>query len=127
MRLVEILPWLVGLACLGSLAWSIRATPQSRPGAWRVPAALAVLFLAWSIGAVLIEGPLGFWPEHTRNLWGNQIWFDLLLAAGCAWFALLPRCRAAGMQPWLWLALVATTGSIGLLLMLARLLWLEEA
>jgi hypothetical protein len=72
------------------------------------------------------EGPLGFRAEHTGNLWGQQIWFDLLLAAGTAWAALLPQLRAQGMRPAPWLLAVVCTGSIGLLAMVARLLHLRE-
>ncbi|MBN8493806.1 MAG: hypothetical protein J0M00_20545, partial [Burkholderiales bacterium] len=87
---------------------------------------LSLLFLAFSLWAVWREGPVGFWAEHTRNLWGQQIWFDLLLAAGTAWAALLPQARAAGMRPGFWLLAVVCSGSIGLLAMLARLLYLRE-
>jgi len=45
---------------------------------------------------VIREAPLGFWVEHPRHLWGNQIWFDLLLAAGVAWALLVPRARRLG-------------------------------
>mgnify|MGYP001375965121 CR=1 FL=1 len=30
-------------------------------------------------------GWAGFWPLHQAGVWGNQIWFDLLLAVGTAW------------------------------------------
>ncbi|MCU0888779.1 MAG: hypothetical protein MUC64_12350 [Rubritepida sp.] len=125
MRLVEVLPWLGGFALAGTMLWLARQPGPPGPRAWRVPAGLALAFLGFSLAAVLAEGPLGFWPEHTRNLWGNQIWFDLLLAAGVAWALMLPRARAAGMRPLPWLPLILGTGSIGLLAMLARLLQLE--
>lgn len=125
MALVEVLPWLAGLGLVGTMVALARSDGRVGTGAWRVPATLGLAFLAWSVAAAAIEGPTGFWPEHTRNLWGNQIWFDLLLAAGTAFCLLLPRARAVGMNPWPWLALVACTGSIGLLAALSRLLWLE--
>jgi len=125
MRLVELLPWIAGLGFVATLVVLTRSDAPPSPGAWRVPAGLSLGFLAWSLAAIAIEGPTGFWPEHTRNLWGNQIWFDLLLAAGSAWAMLLPRLRAAGMRPWPWLALTVASGSIGLLATIARLLWLE--
>ncbi len=92
---------------------------------WRLPAALCAGFLAFSLFAVSIEGPLGFWPEHTRNLWGNQIWFDLLLAVGIAWFFIVPQARQVGMRLPLWLLLILSTGCIGFMAMLARLLYLQ--
>lgn len=99
----------------------------SAASGWMAPAALSLAFAAYSTFTALREGPTGFWPEHTRNLWGNQIWFDLLLAAGVACALLAPRARAAGMNVLPWLLAVAATGSIGLCAMLARLLYLERA
>jgi len=93
---------------------------------WLVPATLSFLFLVFSLYAVLVEGPFGFWPEHTRNFWGNQIWFDLLLAVGIGWFLIVPQAKSVGMRPFPWLFLVLCTGSIGFLAMLARLLYLRE-
>ena len=108
-----------------SLALLLRQD-KSRTGSWLVPAGLAVLFLGWSLYTMSVEGPFGFWPNHTRDAWGNQIWFDLLLAIGTAWALLLPRARAVGMRPVPWLVLIVSSGSIGLLAMLARCLYLEH-
>jgi hypothetical protein len=80
----------------------------------------------WSLHAVSSEGLAGVWHEHTRNAWGNQIWFDLLLAIGTAWALLVPRAKAVGMHLFPWLALIVGTGCIGLLAMLARCLFLER-
>jgi hypothetical protein len=93
---------------------------------WLFPAALSAGFLAFSLYTVSQEGVLAFWPEHTRNLWGNQIWFDLLLAAGVGYTALAPRARAVGMNLVPWLVTVAVTGSIGLCAMFARVIQLES-
>jgi hypothetical protein len=125
MTLVAVLPWIAGLGLVATLVAVTRRDGPVPGDAWRVPAGACAAFLAWSLAAVAVEGPLGFWAEHTRSLWGNQIWFDLLLAAGTAWCLLLPRARAVGMTPWPWLVLVLCTGSIGLMAALARLLWLE--
>jgi hypothetical protein len=70
---------------------------------------------------------VGFWPVHTASLWGNQVWFDLLLAVSIGWFLLVPPARALGMPLGRWLLLVASSGCIGLLAMLARVLYLQEA
>ncbi len=93
---------------------------------WIFPAICMCLFLGWSLFAAVSEGPTGFWPEHIRNAWGNQIWFDLLLAAGAAWTLIIPRAKAQRMRVFAWLGLILLTGSIGLLGALARLLFLEE-
>ncbi len=93
---------------------------------WLLPAALSLLFLLFSVQAVITEGMLGFWTEHTRNLWGNQIWFDLLLAVGIGWFFVVPQAKALRMRPLPWLVLIGCTGCIGFLAMIARLLYLRE-
>ena len=93
---------------------------------WVVPASASLAFFAFSAVAVALEGPTGFWPEHTRHLWGNQIWFDLLLGVSVAWYLAAERLRAVGMRPAPWLMFVAATGSIGLLAMLARVLYLGD-
>lgn len=116
-------PIIAGLALAGYLfASCIRAAPRG----WVGPALLGLVFLGFSLVAVVREGPTGFWPVHTANLWGNQVWFDLLLAAGVAWTLILPRARAAGMALPVWACLVLVSGSIGILAMLARLFWLER-
>ena len=115
---------LAGLAVV--LACAISAG-RTRITLWQVPAVLCAAFFAYSLWPVLTLGPLGFWDEHVRNLWGVQIWFDLLCAIGVGWALLAPRARAIGMVPWRWLVLIAATGSIGLLGMLARVLYRESA
>lgn len=93
---------------------------------WIIPMALAALFAVFSVATVVQEGATGFWPEHSRHGWGNQIWFDLLLAAGAAFALAAPRLRAAGMNPLAWFFVVAVSGSIGLMAMIARLFYLED-
>ena len=95
-------------------------------GAWIAPAALALLFLGWSLFAVSKGGLLGAWPEHVRGAWGNQVWFDLLLGVGSAFALLASRARTAGMRLVPWFIVIACTGSIGLLAMLARFMFLAE-
>jgi hypothetical protein len=127
MTTVQIVPWFaaVGVA-FTTFIIATRPTEAKLKNAWALPAFLSGLFFAWSLYAILTEGPLAFWTEHTRNRWGNQIFFDLLLAAGIAWSMIVPRAKARGMTILFWLALVLCTGSIGLLAMLSRLLFLEQ-
>ena len=115
---------LAALAVVLACAVSAGRTPITR---WQVPAVLCAAFFAYSLWPILTMGPLGLWNEHVRNLWGVQIWFDLLCAIGVGWALVAPRARAAGMVPWPWLALIAATGSIGLLAMVARVLFRESA
>lgn len=95
-------------------------------GAWVAPAAASLVFAAFSLVTIALEGPLGFWPIHTHDLWGNQVWIDLLLAALVGFAALAPTARALGMRPLPWFLAVAASGSIGLLALAARVLYLRE-
>jgi hypothetical protein len=99
---------------------------QQMNNSWLFPAMLSLLFLLFSLKAIISAGLLGFWVEHTRNVWGNQIWFDLLLGIGIGWYLIVPQAKALGMRLYLWLAIIVCTGCIGFLAMIARLLYLQE-
>jgi hypothetical protein len=104
----------------------VRKGASLSKNSWLFPAALSLAFLLFSLQAVIAEGPFGFWIEHTRNRWGNQIWFDLLLAIGIGWFLVVPHAKALGMRLVPWLVLIVCTGTIGFLAMIARVLYLRE-
>ncbi|MEM8766741.1 MAG: hypothetical protein AAGE43_04810 [Pseudomonadota bacterium] len=108
------------------MARALNPGPGTIRWAWLVPASLSLLFAAFSVIVILNEGPLGFWTEHVRGGWGNQIWIDLLLAIGIGWYLLVPPAQELGMRPLPWLAAVVLSGCIGLLAMLARYLYLRE-
>ena len=102
--------------------------PRDRPlpDLWRLPAVVSAAFLVYSLWTVAAEGPLGFWDNHVQNLWGLQVWLDLLIAVGIG-FALLAReARALGMNPAPWLVFTLCTGCIGLCAFAARVLYLRE-
>ena len=126
MTLTSVIPALAAAAAL--LAGLVLATcdPTRLRGAWVVPASASLLFAAFSAVAVALEGPVGFWPVHTANLWGNQVWIDLLIAALVGFASLAPTARTLRMRPLSWLLLTLATGSIGLLAMAARVLFLRE-
>jgi hypothetical protein len=121
-----VLPWVAASAFVVVTLLMALGLRGSVGTSWTIPAALAMLFAFWTCHAARSEGVTGFWIEHIRNAWGNQIWFDLLLAIATAWILLLPRARAIGMRPLPWLVLIVCTGSIGLLAMVARCLFLES-
>jgi hypothetical protein len=123
MTLTTFAPIIVTIAALTYLFSTLRAEPRA---AWLVPAAVSVAFFLWSAAAILQEGLFGFWSNHTSNLWGNQVWFDLLFAIAIGWTLILPRAKAQGMRTLPWLVLICATGCIGFLAMLARLFFLEE-
>ncbi|MFM5895375.1 MAG: hypothetical protein ACKOQM_13205 [Novosphingobium sp.] len=124
--LYAVLPIVAILLFIGVTLILLARPTSGQGGGWLFPTTFSAAFLGWSLYTVGREGPLGFWPNHTANAWGNQVWFDLLLAIGTAWALLLPRARAVGMRPLPWLVLIACSGSIGLLAMVARCLILES-
>lgn len=96
------------------------------PGAWRLPATLCGLFSAWTLYTIATEGVLLVWTNHSSNAWGNQVWFDLLLAVSLSFAALAAKARSLGMTLLPWAVFVIATASIGLLAMMARILYLQE-
>lgn len=74
------------------------------------------------------EGALGFWPEHVRNLWGNQIFADLVLAATMAVGLSAREARGSfGCRVRLsaWILLILATGSIGVCAYASRVMYLR--
>lgn len=126
MNVPIIVPWLAAAAFLAFSLFILSGESRPIRNGWMFPAGAALAFLGFSLIAISSEGLLGFWTEHTRNLWGNQIWMDLLLAVGIGWFLIVPRAKALGMHPLPWFLLIASTGCIGFLAMTARMLYLRE-
>jgi hypothetical protein len=124
--LTQILPLIAGLGTAITVLFIAINPERKMKGSWRFPALLCLAFAGWSIWAILNEGPTGFWPEHTRNLWGVQIWFDLLLAASVGFAAIARPAARLGMQPLVWALFILSSGSIGLLAMFSRYLYLAE-
>ncbi|MCI5046505.1 MAG: hypothetical protein MRY59_03300 [Aquisalinus sp.] len=99
---------------------------SAKTGNWIIPAVLSIVFFLYSAITVSQEGLTGFWTEHISDMWGTQIWLDLLLAIGIGFFLLAPQARAVGMKLFPWLVFILCTGCIGLLAMLARFLYLKD-
>jgi hypothetical protein len=105
---------------------TIFARPDA-PGNALLAGALSAGFAAFTAVTIASEG---VWPviaNHTSNLWGVQVWWDLLFSLSIGYFFALPRAKAVGMNLMLWTVFVLATASIGLLAMIARLFWLEQA
>ncbi len=94
--------------------------------AWLVPAAVLVPFAVWSGLAIAEEGLPGLFQTLMGSPWGLQVWFDRLIGVTAAFFLLQNRARAAGMKSEVWVIAVIFTGSIGLLAMLARTIYIER-
>lgn len=103
------------------------ALAKDKTGNAALTASLAAGFAALTGVTIWSEGLWLVVENHTLNLWGVQVWYDLLFSVGIALFFILPRARAVGMNVLPWILLVALTASIGLLAMAARLFWLERA
>lgn len=97
------------------------------PGSAVIAGALSAGFAAFSAVTIATEGVFPVILNHTTNLWGVQVWWDLLFSLSVAFFFAAPRARAQGMNLPLWTLFVLATASIGLLAMVARLFWLEQA
>ncbi len=89
-------------------------------------AMLAAGFGAFTGATILFEGVMPVLENHTNNLWGVQVWWDLIFAVSIALFFIAPRARKVSMNVPLWALFVASTASIGMFAMIARLFWLEN-
>ena len=101
-------------------------TARAETGNPLLAALLAAGFGLFTAVTIARDGVMPVWVNHTSNLWGIQVWWDLLFATGTALFFIVPRARAAGMNIVPWVIFTALTASIGLLAMVARLFWLEK-
>ncbi|WP_108787812.1 hypothetical protein [Erythrobacter sp. Alg231-14] len=115
-----------GFAIVAFVAVYIVAS-RNEIGSPALAAALSAGFATYSAATIYQEGVILVWTNHTTNMWGVQVWWDLLLAAGIALFFIVPRANKVGMIVPLWALFVVSTASIGLLAMCARLFWLENA
>ncbi|MFM7403344.1 MAG: hypothetical protein ACKO1N_04450 [Erythrobacter sp.] len=118
---------MIAILVLGALALTSMMAAQRQTGNPFIPAVLFVLFSGFTAVQLAQEGAMMFVTNHSHNLTGIQVWWDLITATLIALFLLLPRARAAGMNIVPWALFVGTTASIGLLAMCARLFWLEQA
>ena len=111
-------------AAIGALIYAIAS--KLRIGSPVIAAALCALFTVFTLSQIGQEGLVTFWSNHTANLTGLQVWWDLLMATIIAFIFIAPRARAVGMNMPVWGLFVVSTASVGLLAMVARLFWLER-
>jgi len=111
---------------LAVLALIFMATRQSQSTGPLIPAALAIGFGSFTLVTAAREGAETLWHNQTTSLWGLQLWLDLLFCALIAFWLIVPRARRQGMNMLPWTLFVIATLSIGLLVMVARLVWLER-
>lgn len=90
-------------------------------------ATLSAAFAGFTAVQIMQDGVMMFLTNHSANLTGIQVWWDLIMSVLIAMFFILPRARKQGMNIIPWALFVGSTASIGLLAMCARLFWLESA
>lgn len=112
----------LAFAVLAFLFMASGRLPAAKP---LVAMVLAVGFGAFTLVTAAQEGAEVLWQNQTTSLWGVQLWLDLLLCALIGFWSILPRARRQGMNVALWTLFVIASLSVGLLAMVARLLWLE--
>lgn len=95
-------------------------------GSATLAAMLSAGFGTYTAVQIWQEGVVMFWTNHTVNMTGIQVWWDLVMCVVVALFFIAPRARKAGMNVSAWALFVGLTASIGLLAMCARLFWLER-
>jgi len=124
MDTLQILFVFIYIAGMAFGAYMLTAKPTIGNSA--IAGALCLVFFGFTSFQMLSEGPLMFLTNHSANLTGIQVWWDLIMAVVIAFFFIAPRARAAGMNVVPWAILAGLTASIGLLAMCARLFWLES-
>ncbi|MEO0590542.1 MAG: hypothetical protein AAFZ11_08280 [Pseudomonadota bacterium] len=124
MDTLQILFFLVFLATTLAGAYILISKPTI--GNPSLAAILCVVFLGYTAVQIAQEGVVMFFTNHSANLTGLQVWWDLVMSVLIAFFFIRPRAQAAGMNILPWALFIGSTASIGLLAMCARLFWLER-
>ena len=110
----------------GLAAWLYILSAKPAAGNAVLAAMLCGGFAAYTAVQIWHDGVIMFWTNHTVNLTGIQVWWDLIISVLIALFFIAPRARKMGMNLWLWAIPVGLLGSVGLLAVIARLFWLEN-
>lgn len=126
MLLLQILPVIIYVGAVVVILAVAAGREASASFRWMLPAGIVALFIAFSAITIAQEGPMQFWVNHTTTLAGNQVWFDLIFAVSAGFYLIAPRARAVGMPLTPWAIAVIATACIALLIMLARVIWLEQ-
>jgi uncharacterized membrane protein YccF (DUF307 family) len=126
MSILQAIPIVAYLGCVIAIVAVALGWKSTYPLRWIIPTVIGAAFLVFSMLTVAQEGLIQFWANHTTNLAGNQVWFDLLIAVTLCFFLLAPRAQAVGMRRVPWAIAVFSTASIALLPMFARVVWLEN-
>lgn len=124
MDALQILFFLVFFATTCAGAYILIAKPTI--GNATLAVIVCTVFLGFTLVQIGHEGVVMFFTNHSANLTGLQVWWDLVMSVLIAFFFIRPRAEAVGMNIVPWALLIGTTASIGLLAACARLFWLER-
>lgn len=124
MDYLQILFFVIIGAALIAVAYILTARPAK--GSALIAAMLAGLFAGYTAVQIASEGVVQFFTNHSQDMTGIQVWWDLVMCLIIAFFFILPRAQKQEMNVVPWALFVFCTASIGLLAMCARLFWLEH-
>ena len=74
-----------------------------------------IAFTTWSLIIVAPEGLPGLFTLLKQQPWGQQVFVDLCISLSVAWLWLIPEAKARGINPWPYLLITPSVGSIALL------------
>lgn len=95
---------------------------------WLLPAVFAVAFFLFTIWTIVSTNqPLGFIVEHTHSAWGVQIGIDLLNSLCVGIYLACVVSKDNHFRVWPYVLLTLCLGSTGLLVFVARVLYLRYA
>ena len=124
MNYLQILFFLIIAAAVVAAAYILIVRPAK--GSPLIAASLAGLFAGYTAIQITQEGVVEFFTNHSQDMTGIQVWWDLVMCVIIAFFFILPRAQKQNMNILAWALFVFCTASIGLLAMCARLFWLEN-
>ena len=124
MNYLQILFFLIIAAAVVAAAYILIVRPAK--GSPLIAASLAGLFAGYTAIQITQEGVVEFFTNHSQDMTGIQVWWDLVNCVIIAFFFILPRAQKQNMNILAWALFVFCTASIGLLAMCARLFWLEN-
>lgn len=115
---------IIGVAAVAALYILVARPTKGSP---LIAAILSGLFAGYTAVQINQEGLVQFFTNHSQDMTGIQVWWDLVMCVIIALFFVVPRAQKQNMNILPWALFVLSTASIGLLAMIARLFWLENA
>jgi len=115
---------IIGVAAIAAVYILVARPTKGSP---LLAAGLSGLFGGYTAVQIGQEGVVQFFTNHSQDMTGIQVWWDLVMCVIIALFFVVPRAQKQNMNIVPWALFVLSTASVGLLAMIARLFWLENA